>query len=180
MISAHYIPRPPLSDFIRVIWYWDGYCQPHPRERLLPNGGMTIAFNLGERRTSVDHPENSYRSDVASTQVICGARSTSMVVDTANMVTTLGIQFKPGGGFPFLRMPASELSDQCVPLDDVFGSGARSLRERLLESPTPAAEVRGRRAVAALPGQSSCKGIRPWLSRLSGSWAARSRSRCRR
>ncbi len=138
MISAHYIPRPPLSDFISVFWYWDGYCQPHTRERLLPNGAMTIAFNLGERPTSVDHPANSYRSDVTSTQVICGARSTSMIVDTANMVTTFGIQFKPGGGFPFLRMPASELSDQCVPLDDVFGSSARSLRERLLKSPTPA------------------------------------------
>ena len=134
MITAHYIPRPPLSDFISVIWYWDGYCQPHPRERLLPNGAMTIAFNLGERPTSLD----SCRTDVTSAQVICGARSTSMIIDTADMVTTLGIQFKPGGGFPFLRMPASELSDQCVPLDDVFGSGAKGLREKLLESPTPA------------------------------------------
>ncbi len=137
MITAQYIPPPPLSDFISVIWYWDGYCQPHSRERLLPNGAMTIAFNLGERPTSLDHPD-SYRGDVSSTQVICGARSTSMIVDTANMVTTLGIQFKPGGGFPFLRMPASELSDQCVTLDEVFGSGARGLREKLLQSPTPA------------------------------------------
>ncbi len=68
--------------------------------------------------------------------MICGARSSFMVSDTANMVTTLGIQFKPGGAFPFLKMPASELNDRCVPLDDVFGLRAASLRDRLLESPT--------------------------------------------
>ncbi len=137
MIVAHYIPSPPLSEFVKVIWYWDGYLQPHTRERLLPDGSMTIAFNLGEHYGG--HSELPYLAHctVPGRQVICGARSTFMVADTANMVTTLGIQFKPGGAFPFLRMPAAELDDQCLSLEDVFGTGVRSLRERLLECATP-------------------------------------------
>ena len=136
MIAAHYIPRAPLSDFISVIWYWDGYLQPHTRERILPDGSMTIAFNLGTQRVP-QYETADGASCSASAQVICGARTRFMVADTANMVTTLGIQFKPGGAFPFLPAPASELDDLCVSLEDVFGPAVRTLREQLLESPTP-------------------------------------------
>lgn len=137
MIAAHHIPSPPLSEFVRVMWYWDGYVQSHAQERLLPDGSMTIAINLGEHRASQDYgkTQRPYASAVA--QVVCGARFTYMVADTANMIMTFGIQFKPGGAFPFLRMPASELSEQCVSLECVFGSGVNSLRDRLLECETP-------------------------------------------
>ena len=138
MVTAHHIPRPPLSDFVKVMWYWDGYVQLHTRERLLPDGSMTIAINLGEQRGSQQYQDEESGSDASAVaQLICGARSTYMVADTANMVTTFGIQFKPGGAFPFLPMPASELNDQCVSLEDIFGSGVGSLRERLLECATP-------------------------------------------
>jgi len=137
MITAHYIPSPPLSEFVKVMWYWDGYIQSHAQERLLPDGAMTIALNLGAQRVSHDEGDDPGSCASAVAQVICGTRSTYMVADTANMVTTFGIQFRPGGAFPFLRMPASELNDQCVSLEGVFGSGVRSLRDRLLACATP-------------------------------------------
>jgi AraC-like DNA-binding protein len=137
MIAAQYIPRPPLSEFVSVMWYWDGYVQPHAQEKLLPDGCMTIAFNLGEQRSAPRAFQEAGRSAVAGGEVICGTRSSFMVADTANMVTTFGIQFRPGGAFPFLPMPASELNEQCVPLADVFGSSVASLRERLLECAIP-------------------------------------------
>jgi len=137
MITAHHIPRAPLSDFVKVIWYWDGYVQPHTRERLLPDGCMTIAFSLGERGLREFRRESPSPANNIPGQVICGARSSPMVLDTVDMVTTFGIQFRPGGAFPFLRMPASELRDLCLPLDDVFGAGASTLRERLLECAGP-------------------------------------------
>lgn len=137
MIAAHYIPTPPLSEFVSVMWYWDGYIQPHAHERILPDGCMTIAFSIEERSLLKPRPGNSAPASDAAGQVICGPRSSPMVLETADMVTTLGIQFKPGGGFPFLRMPAGELRDLCIPLDDVFGAAARSLRERLLECAGP-------------------------------------------
>lgn len=133
MIAIHHVPRPPLSDFVRLLWYWDGYRQPHARERILPDGSMTIVFSLSEEGRQVD-PQ---RGGMAK-EVISGARSTFMVTDTSDMVTTLGIQFKPGGAFPFLGMPARELNDQCIALGDVFGAGMQCLRARLLESATPA------------------------------------------
>lgn len=137
MIAAHYTPCAPLSDFIKVIWYWDGYRQPHQHERLLPDGSMTIAFNLGEYHGRPSELADVANCTIPARDVICGARSTFMIADTANMVTTLGIQFRPGGAFPFLPMPAAELDGECLPLDDVFGQAVRSFRDRLLESATP-------------------------------------------
>jgi AraC-like DNA-binding protein len=137
MISAHYTPRAPLSEFVSLFWYWDGYVQPHARERMLPDGSMTIVFNLGEDRIRLYEPDATSSLNNIRGHAICGARSQPMVADTANMVTTLGIQFRPGGAFPFLRMPASELNEQCVSLDDIFGSDVRTVRDRLLELATP-------------------------------------------
>jgi len=137
MIVAHHIPRAPLSEFVNLFWYWDGYLQPHRRERMLPDGSMTIVFNLAEDRIRLYAPETSTLCNTIRGHVLCGARSQPMIADTANMVTTLGIQFKPGGAFPFLQMPASELNEQCVTLDDIFGSTTRTVRDRLLELPTP-------------------------------------------
>ena len=125
MIAAHYKPPAPLSDFIDCIWYWDGYVQPHARERLLPGGSSSMVFNLDASHSGED-PD-----------VITGARVTSFVVETRHMVTTLGIHFKPAGAFPFLGFPAHEFYEQNVPLDAAFGPAVRGLRDRLLEAASP-------------------------------------------
>ena len=138
MIVAHHMPRAPLSDFVKVLWYWDGYVQPHSQERLLPDGSMCIVFNLGEDRIRLPDAEDASRSNTIAGQVLCGARSRYLIANTDDMVTTLGIQFKAGGAFPFLAMPASELNEQCVSLGAVLGDGVRGLRDRLLEGSTPA------------------------------------------
>jgi AraC-like DNA-binding protein len=48
----------------------------------------------------------------------------------------MGVAFRPGGAFPFLRRPAGELRDTTVSLDAVWGQTAIDLRDRLLEAVT--------------------------------------------
>jgi AraC-like DNA-binding protein len=57
------------------------------------------------------------------------------VIDTAEQRNVLGVQFRPGGALPFLGMPADDLRHRHVSLEDVWGSGARLLRERILAIP---------------------------------------------
>jgi hypothetical protein len=33
MRSLHYIPRPPLSNFVGLFWFYEGYQQPHKKEQ---------------------------------------------------------------------------------------------------------------------------------------------------
>ena len=49
----------------------------------------------------------------------------------------IGVHFKLAGAFPFLGLPAGELTDLHVDLETLWGAAAIELRERLCSAPTP-------------------------------------------
>jgi AraC-like DNA-binding protein len=71
--------------------------------------------------------------------ILCGPHSESFVIDTAAQAAVMGVHFKPGGAFPFLRVPSGEVHNLRLDLDALWGRRAVELRERLLEAPTPQA-----------------------------------------
>jgi AraC-like DNA-binding protein len=142
VLARHYIPQPPLSDFVDLLWLYQGYSQPHDKERLLPNGSMELVINLNEDQSRVYDRHNP--SQIHSTRggLLVGAQSEFFVIDTAVQASVIGVHFKPGGAFPFFKLPAGEVHNQHVSLELVWGSGACELRDRLLEAPTPEAKFR--------------------------------------
>ena len=46
------------------------------------------------------------------------------------------MSFKPGGAYPFLGLPLSELQNQIVSLEAIWGKCAAEIRERLYAAPT--------------------------------------------
>ena len=133
-MTLRYQPAWPLGCFVRTIWYYEGYAQPHALERLMPDGMMGIVINLADDETRFydrDHPVTFERLPGAT---VMGAQSRFFVIDTAEQRNVLGIQFHPGGAAPFLPMPPDELADQHLSLEEVCGCG---LRERLLTTADP-------------------------------------------
>ena len=61
MIRLTHVPRPPLSQFVHLLWLYEGYTQPHAKERVLPTGEMQIVINLLEDRILHLRPRR-YRS----------------------------------------------------------------------------------------------------------------------
>jgi AraC-like DNA-binding protein len=133
-----HIPAPPLSDFVDQLWYYEGYSQPHAKERLLPDGSIELIFNLTEDQTRVYGDTGDARTFRGS--VLSGPHSKFFVIDTAEQIEVIGVHFKPGGAFPFFKLPVGELQDEHVGLDNLWGSKASELRDRLLEAPTPDAK----------------------------------------
>jgi AraC-like DNA-binding protein len=119
VITRSYTPRPPLSEFVDLFWFESGYDAPHPKERLLPTGTVSLVFDLGSHKT-----------------VFCGAHSEFFVIDTPRRSAIIGIHFKPGGAFPFLKSPANQLHNTVLPLETLWGTAASSLRDRLLAAET--------------------------------------------
>ena len=39
------------SEFVELLWLYEGYTQPHKKERLLPDGSMELVINLNEDQT---------------------------------------------------------------------------------------------------------------------------------
>jgi AraC-like DNA-binding protein len=136
----HHIPAPPLSEFVAMLWLYEGYHQPHDKERLLPDGSMELVINLNEDRARVYDPHDTEKFQTLRGALVVGAHSEFFVIDTAQQHSVAGVHFKPGGAFPFFDPPASELRNALVSLEDLWGCLAAQLRERLLEAGTPRAK----------------------------------------
>lgn len=118
-------PGPPLSPFVDIFWTVDGHTQPHARERVLPTGTTQLVFNVSPN----GRPES----------IVVGPRSEFTLLDTATScpITAFGVHFKPGGSFPFVRVPGGELCHRSVALVDVWGSSVSFLWEQLYSVKTP-------------------------------------------
>ena len=68
--------------------------------------------------------------------MLSGARSNCFVIDTDQQERVAGIQSRPGGAFPFFRVPSSETEGITVDLGDLWGARAIQLREQLLAAPS--------------------------------------------
>ena len=65
-----------------------------------------------------------------------GTWSVSHIAEWPSNTRFFAVCFKPGGAYPFLRLPLSELHNQFVPLDAIWGQCAPEIRERLYAAPT--------------------------------------------
>jgi AraC-like DNA-binding protein len=138
--AIRYRPAPPLGCFVRIVWYYEhaaNYAAPHLLERVLPDGAMGIVINLDCDLTRIYDPNDTTRLICLSGSVAMGARSACFVIDTAEQRSVLGVQFLPGGASPFLRVPADEILNRHLSLEDIWGPEGRALRERILQVADP-------------------------------------------
>jgi AraC-like DNA-binding protein len=137
-IFNFYKPKPPLSKFVDNFWLYEGYVPEHKTERILPTGTLELAINLRQneqRFYDAERPENCSRLSGA---IVSGASGRGFTPDTPEEAFIIGVHFKPGGAFPFLGLPAGDLTDTHVDLETLWGSSAGRLRERLCEARTSA------------------------------------------
>ncbi len=134
MTYISYIPSPPLNAYIDDLYYLDGP-SAYPRQKVLPVASSNLMLNLGD-------PFDVYKPDQAKPFMTCtdswwvGIWNTYHSVDWPVNVQFFGVHFKPGGAYPFLQLPLSEMNSQVVPLDAIWGLAAGEIRERLQAAPT--------------------------------------------
>jgi AraC-like DNA-binding protein len=130
-------PLPPLSDFVDLLWLYEGYEVPHQKERLLPDGSVELVINLAEDSIRVYDQHDPRRSTTIPGCIVSGPRSEFFVIDTAGEASTIGVHFKPGGAFPFFSVPPAAMQNQSVALECLWGRASVRLRERVLEAASP-------------------------------------------
>ncbi len=124
-IYVEHAPHPELVRYIEC--YWSVVCRLSPgatqAERVLPDGCMDILFNLGD-------PPRRQRGAHGSPTVI-GSMTRAVEVEYDGRMELVGVRFRPGGATPWLDVPASELTDQVVGLEELWGAEAGATHERL-------------------------------------------------
>lgn len=139
MVYLEHNPAAPLNRRIHKLWYARVLHASHSRERVLPTGRVQIIINLA-RDFLLESPD-ALKPIRESPSLIIGARSVYEIIDTADLADLIGIVFEPGGFPPFVRDSAHLFSNLSVDLEAVWGASARSLRDHLLELPTPEARL---------------------------------------
>ena len=130
-------PIRPLDNFVERLWLLTD-APAHSKERIAPSGTIDLVINLHENELRFYDSVNPALCKRFSGAVVSGTHSRPFVIDPRELVSVIGVRFKPGGAFPFFGTPASELADTHVDLDALWGTSATELRERLCEVKTPA------------------------------------------
>ena len=104
-----FVPRSPLRDYVRCIWTMrsDG----GGTERLLPDGTCEIVLNRGD--------PFRHEGRLQPRAMVVGQLARFMEIEPTGAVDLVGVRFRPGGLFPFLRAPMAELTGTWADLRDV-------------------------------------------------------------
>jgi AraC-like DNA-binding protein len=137
-----YTPGSPLTSLIDCFWYARDLDGDHAWERVLPTGAMQLVVNVRDDSVIVANDSHSNSSTRLPGTVLNGVYTQPLNLDAASRAATVGVSFAPGGAAPFLDRPASELRNQTVSLDTIWGPVVRRLRDRLLDARTPQAKFR--------------------------------------
>lgn len=133
MTYTRYVPSPPLDAYIDDFYYVDGKVLYH-HIKVFPMPSLHLMINLGDAFSVSEAEQNQTFACTESWSV--GLWSTYHVVEWPSNVRLYGIHFKPSGAYPFLRLPLSELHNQVVPLNAIWGGNADQIRERLYTAST--------------------------------------------
>jgi len=130
-----YAPPEVLRRFVECFWTREsGSAAREPLapsiQRVLPDGCIDVVLGFSGR---ADDPESA---------MVVGTMTRALVLDAATSSDCfVGVRFRPGKASAFLDVPASELTDLRVSLDDMWDD-AGDVREALAASPDAAQRVR--------------------------------------
>lgn len=139
MPTRYYRPQPPLADCVAVFWLYEGGPPRHALERHLPSGAMQLILNLHDDTFRLFEQPCLDSITTIRGPLLTGPRDTYTMLNTAQQVALIGVQFRPGGAASMLGLPASELRNTNVALDALWGAAAHDLRDRMLTARTPEA-----------------------------------------
>ena len=130
------VPPPPLNEFIQNFWYWEGEAPGHAKDTIMASGRIGLMINLKEDRLTWYGGGRFLQRSVLRGIGLCGTHSQAFAID-AWQPHMMGVQFWPGGAFPFFGPPAREFQNAHVSLEDIWGPKAERLHQRLVQVPTP-------------------------------------------
>lgn len=135
MIYQTYKPKHPLlKSIIRTFWYIE-----HPNNsftdvdpRMVPDGCYHMVFNLAVPHEYMDRNGRIYRPALSH---INAKQTDALQIRRYGEVKIMGAIFQPYGLYAFLRTPASEIAGFVWDVEQLLGSMAREIEERLVSAP---------------------------------------------
>ena len=136
-------PSSALSPWIDFYWICEDYYPLHELEYKLPDARTSWIFNLRRDRIRVYGQGTPDRYEHMPGAIAAGPKTTRYWLNTDCQSACMGIEFKPGGAYPFLGGWMTELRDGDLPLREAIRHpDAGSLRCELSELSSPTERFR--------------------------------------
>lgn len=111
---------------------------PFRHEKVSPVPALDLKINLGDRFHFYAANDRTAPINLSESWLV-GLYGIHHSIDWPSDMRLYGVRFKPNGAFPFLSFPLSELYNQVVMLDAIWGRWASQIQEQLHAAPTVAA-----------------------------------------
>jgi len=125
-----------LEDYVECAWLLE-QAPGHRLEwhRVFPDEHIDIAFGFGERLLrKVGQTEKVVLHPGAC---VIGQQSGPLWLKPTGIWRTAGLCLRPEGAFAILDMNLSEIANDVLPLEDLWGRAGREMVDRFLASPSP-------------------------------------------
>lgn len=128
-------PLPALRPYVDSVWVSDrAGAAPDGREHALPTGQMHLALRLDGSAVRLYADADDTVGETVGDAVVAGARASYYIKDMSMPTRSVGVQLRPGAATALFGVSAAALQGRHVPLDELWGTDADRLRERLHEA----------------------------------------------
>ncbi|MBZ2188999.1 AraC family transcriptional regulator [Alcanivorax sp. JB21] len=123
-----------MSRYISELWIASSPGLPFCRERLLPDGRITLVIPLTANPATLYEGPYGAQKQHFNGPFVCGIQTRDITIDTATQKHVMGASFLPGGSLPFLGGSARVLHNETLDLDAFWGARSHQLHEQLLSA----------------------------------------------
>lgn len=138
-------PPPKLSPFVDNIWAVDIVMNAESslamRHAEVPNGNVMLMFNFGKPHRTYDDFDTP-RHNTYKRCWLSGVHEGRLVIGPTEGTHMMGVQFKPGGMYPFIQVAAEAFTNEVVEMEQMWQREAEVLCEQLEEAQTFAGRYR--------------------------------------
>ncbi len=132
-------PRADLAPFVEAVWGVRGPAED-VTEAVLPNGAIELMINFGPVQHVVGHGDRELLQSHRRAW-LAGIQDRRLVHLSKTGVDHLSVRFRPGGAHAFFDLPMGEVANSVVELDQLIGTEADALRDRLGSASSDARRV---------------------------------------
>jgi AraC-like DNA-binding protein len=136
-----YIEYPPtsgLAKHLETIWFIseEGHtpAKSTPFDRVLPDGCIEWIFHLG----APFQRSFSRGWELQGRSFVVGELTRFILLQATGPTATMGIRFRPGGAYRFIKAPLNLLTNETVPTEDVWGPEGKYLEDAVLNTSSDA------------------------------------------
>jgi AraC-like DNA-binding protein len=121
----------PLDQFIRCFWFLKAdAAESSGPQKVLPDGCMEIVIHIGA-------PFQRIRNNASHTQAaafLVGQLTECFVLENNSAANVMGVRFRPAGTAIFMPFDLSEIQNEEITLESLWGGAGRSLQDIVIDA----------------------------------------------